>query len=343
MIYLNKNRDIEINEWQEIIAALNLRKKLEDAESIVIKPNFAAGTYVDPKTHVMSDLALLRSCILYLVRANEKAVIYIAEADSTGYGFAYLKFEHLGLPESLDLPPDARNRVRLLDMTRDRLTRVEDEKFRLYTSIDRQLCLSQTLMSSDFRICLSNLKTHAVTGYTGACKNLFGCLPDFDKSVNHPRIAKVIHDLVVAIQPDLNVVDAFYGMEKNGPVQGIDVDSGYRVFSSNAIEADVYAARTIGYPAKRVGYLKLLSKTFDISLDSDAQVVKKYQKPGTFLWCMNALGLGIQGCGQVIANFGHRIHSCPTLVILGITIFRPILLKLFDYEKLKAWKRKILK
>lgn len=343
MIYVNKNREINSEEWQEIIDTLNLRKKLESAKSIVIKPNFAAGTYVDPKTHVMSDLALLRSCVLYLAEANDEAVIYIAEADSTGYGFAYLKFEHLGLPESLELPPEVADRVQLLDMTRDRLVRVENERFRLYTSIDRQLCLSQTFMESDFKICLSNLKTHAVTGYTGACKNLFGCLPDFDKSVNHPRIAKVIHDLVIAIQPDMNVVDAFYGMEKNGPVQGIDIDSGYRVFSNDAIEADIYASKTIGYPTKKVGYLKLLSKTYGVSLDSNANVVREYQKPGAFLRAMNGLGLGIQGCGQAIASFGHRIHSCPTPIVLGITIIRPILLKLFDYEKLKAWKRKILK
>jgi len=343
MIYVNKNREIDSTEWQEIIDALSLHEKLATAKSIVIKPNFAAGTYVDPKTHVMSDLALLRSCVLYLTEANKEAVVYIAEADSTGYGFAYLKFEHLDLPESLELSPEVAERVLLLDMTRDRLVRVEDNKLKLYTSIDRQLWLSKTLIEADFKICLSNLKTHAVTGYTGACKNLFGCLPDFDKSVNHPRIGKVIHDLVIAINPDLNVVDAFYGMEKNGPVQGIDVDSGYRVFSDNAIEADIYASKTIGYPTRKVGYLKLLSKTYGVSLDSNAEVIRKYQEPGIFLRAMNGLGLGIQGCGQAIASFGHRIHSCPTPVVLGITIVRPILLKLFDYEKLKAWKRKILR
>lgn len=343
MIYLNKTRDICSDEWHKIINYLNLQKKLVNAESIVIKPNFAAGTYVDSKTHVMSDLALLRSCISFIVKENQKAVIYIAESDSTGYGFTYLKFEHLGLPNSLNLPESVINRIRLLDMTRDRLVRYEDSKLRLYTSIDRQLCLSQTLMDSDFRISLSNLKTHAITGYTGACKNLFGCLPDFDKSVNHPRIAKVIHDLVVAIQPDLNVVDAFYGMEKNGPVQGIDVNSGYRVFSDNAIEADIYAAKTIGYPIKKVGYLKLLCKTYNMSFNSDVEVVKQYAKPDAFLRFMNRLGLGIQGFGQAIEAFGHRIHSCPTPVVLGITIVRPLLLRIFDYEKLKTWKRKVLK
>lgn len=343
MIIVNQTRDLSTAEWDDIVSRLGLSNKLINAKSIVIKPNFAAGTYVDPKTHVMSDLSLLKSCIEYIAEKNSKAIIYIAEADSTGYGFAYLKFERLGLPETLQLPPEAAQRVKLLDLTRDRLRRVEDPKLIYYTSIDKQLCLSETLLDADFRISLSNLKTHAVTGYTGACKNLFGCLPDFDKSHNHPHISKVVHDLVVALMPDLSVVDAFYGMEKNGPVQGVDVDSGYRVFSENPIEADVYAAGTIGYPPKKAGYLKKLCKSYGMSIQSDAVLIQQYSKPGMFLRVMNQVGLVIQGCGQGIELFGHRIHSCPTFLVLCITLARPILLKLFDYEKLKAWKRKILK
>ncbi|MBP5173772.1 MAG: DUF362 domain-containing protein [Clostridia bacterium] len=343
MIILSTDRELNTAEWDRIFEELGLTEKLDGAGSVVIKPNFAAGSYVDPKTHVISDLSLLRSCITYIAGRNEKAEIYVAESDSTGYGFAYLKFEHLGLPGSLNLPPEVIGRVRLLDLSRDRLVKIENPAFRLYKSVDRQLWLSKTLADAGFTVNLGNLKTHAVTGYTGACKNLFGCLPDSDKSVNHPRISKVVHDLVLAIRPDLNVVDAFYGMEKNGPVQGIDVDSGYRVFSNDAFEADVYAAKTVGYPSRKVGYLRLLGKTLGIGLDSDAQLVRKYKKPGLFLRFMNSVGVGIQGFGQAIASFGHRIHSCPSFSVLMITLFRPVLLKLFDYEKLKSWKRRFMK
>lgn len=322
---------------------LGIKEQLTKASTILIKPNFAAGTYVDPKTHVISDMELLKSTIEFFFEANPNATIYIAESDSTGYGFAFLKFEHLNLPGCLNLKPEVLKRVKLLDMTRDRLEKVEDDRLLLYTTIDRQLWLSETLLHSDFIVSLSNLKTHAVTGYTGACKNLFGCLPDFDKSVNHPRIHKVIHDLVIAICPDLNVVDAFYGMERNGPVQGIDVNTGYRVFSEDAVEADIYAASTIGYQPQKVDYLRKLAKTKGVQIKSSAEVIKQYEKVGIFLRVMNTIGLFFQRCGQSIANFGHRIHSCPTPLVLMITVFRPMLLKVFDYEKLKAWKRKILK
>lgn len=343
MVYVNRNRDITNEEWNSILEKLGLKEKLIQAKEVVIKPNFAAGTYVDPKTHVMTDQALLRSTIEFVHSVNSKATIYIAEADSTGYGYAFLKFEHLGLPDSLKLSEETLKCVKLLDMSRDRLIHIEDKRLLRYVNIDNQLWLSEKLMNAGFKINLCNLKTHTVTGYTGACKNLFGCLPDFEKYHNHPFIHQTIHDLVLAITPDLNVVDAFYGMEKNGPVQGIDVDTGYRIFSENPVEADLYASASIGYAAKRVKYVKLLCKTEGRSMESNAEVIRKYHEATTFVQVMNAVGLCIQRIGLAIETFGHRIHTCHNIVNLGITIARPILLKMFDYEKLRAWKRKLLK
>ena len=342
MICINQNRTIELQEWNELIVNLSLGDKLKSAKRILIKPNFAAGGYVDPKNHVVSDLSFLSNIIQLVYQTNPEAEIIIAEADSTGHGFAYAKFEHLGLPDSLDLPPDAE--VDLLDMTRDRLREVKDARFKYYKDFDHQLWLSEKLLQADFVISLSNLKMHTVTGYTGACKNLFGCLPDFDKSPNHTHIHKIIHDLVLAIKPQLSVVDAFYGMEGNGPVQGKDVDSGYRVFSDDPVEADVYAAYTVGYTPYKIGYIRQLCKTESKEKMVDPpQVVKKYRRAGRFARIMNAVGISIQRVGQGIASFGHRIHACTNLIQLGIVIVRPLLLKMFSIEKLREIKRKLIK
>lgn len=87
----------------------------------------------------------------------------------------------------------------------------------------------------------------------------------------------------------------------------------------------------------------MLCETERINVSSPSNVIQVYKKPGTFLRVMNRIGLKIQKIGLILENFGHRIHSCPTPMILIITIARPILLKIFDYEKLKSWKRKIVK
>lgn len=342
MIYLNKNRKIESQEWCEILNQLGLEKRVSLAKTVLIKPNFAAGGYVDPKNHVVSDLSFLSNVVQLIYRTNPQAEIIIAEADSTGHGFAYAKFEHLGLPEVLNLPPEIH--VTLLDMTRDRLQEVKNAKFKYYKDFDHQLWLSEKLLKANVVISLSNLKMHTVTGYTGACKNLFGCLPDFDKSPNHTHIHTVIHDLVLAIKPTLSVVDAFYGMEGNGPVQGEDINSGYRVFSDDPVEADIYAAYTVGFNPNRVGYIKLLCKTENREkMENPPQAIRTYKKAGRFVRVMNAVGVFIQRVGQAIASFGHRIHSCTNFIQLCIVIVRPLLLKLFSIDKLREMKRKIIK
>lgn len=342
MIYLNQKKIIDQQEWEELIQVLNLKNKIGSAKVILIKPNFAAGGYVDPQNHVVSDLNFLSNMIQLLHKTNPLAEIIIAEADSTGHGFAYAKFEHLNLPAALNLPEELG--VTLLDMTRDRLKEVKDSRFKYYKDFDHQLWLSEKMMQADVVISLSNLKMHTVTGYTGACKNLFGCLPDFDKSHNHTHIHKVVHDLVLAIKPVLSVVDAFYGMEGNGPVQGIDVDSGYRVFSDDPVEADVYAAYTVGLKPYKIGYLKLLNKTENQEkVVNPPQTIRKYKKAGIYVRVMNTIGLFIQRVGQWIASFGHRMHACTNFMQFCIVIVRPLLLKLFSIEDLRKMKRKILK
>ena len=343
MIYVNENRNIDLQEWKEILSRLGISERLVKAKTVAVKPNFAAGTYADPNCHVMSDLNLLRNIVELVGQSNPAAKILIVESDSTGNGFAYEKFERLHLPDSLKLENTIASRVFCLDLTRDRLTQIQPKGLKYFSTVDKTLLLSETLMKSDFKISLSNLKTHSVAGYTGACKILFGCLPAFDKSMYHPHIHQVVHDVTAAIYPDLNIVDAFYGMERNGPVQGKDVDSGYRVFSDNPVEADDFAASSVGLNPNRIRYLKLLHKTFSNTKVHIAERQILYRKPQMFLRVMNALGLTIQNAGLSIANFGHRIHSCPTIVVLAITIVRPVLVRLIDINTLKRWKRKIMK
>ena len=345
MIRINRNRMIGKEEFVEILKEFNLYNPLTEARRISIKPNFSAGSYISPASHVVTDLKLLKNIVQLILEINPGTMIYIAESDSTGNDFAYLKFEHLNLPDSLELEEDERDRVFLLDLSRDRLERIENREFKFFNTLDKQLWVSKEFLDSDMIISLSNLKTHLATRYTGACKNLFGCLPVTEKSVYHPKIHSVIHDLVLAVKPELNIVDAFYGMEENGPVRGIPKDSGFRIISNDPVEADCYAAKFIGLDPKKIEYLKLLLKTAKkdgpgIKLDGEPD---SYKKPQLFLRIMNSSGFFVQKTGQGISDFGHRMHLCSNFRILGITIVRPVLLKFFDYEKLRILRKKIMK
>ncbi len=340
MIEIREERELDAAAWKETLDKLGLTEKLQNAKSIVLKPNFAAGTKANPKRHICTDIAFIRNVAELCRNMNPEARIVVAEGDSTGDGFAYLKFEHFGLPGSVD--PDGKLGVETLDLSRDRLQYVEDKRF-LYFRETENLWLSEGLLNADFVISLSNLKTHTVTLYTGACKNLFGTLPASNKSVYHPYIHQVVHDLTLAIKPDLSVVDAFYGMEKNGPVAGKDVDGGFRVFSDSPLEADYYGAGCIGVKPNQVAYLTMLSK--DLGAPKvDAKLLAKYRfkarYPERFVRISNAIGLWIQRRGAALADIGHRVHIARTPGLFIIAVIKPLLVKIFGVKKLQAMKDK---
>lgn len=341
MIEFCEDRVVNADRWEEIIEKLGLLQKLKSAKTIAIKPNLAAGTKADPKRHVCTDMAFIKNVAELCRGMNPEARIFVAEGDSTGDGFAYLKFEHFDLPRVAD--PDGSVGLETLDLSRDRLKQIEDPRF-LYFGKGENLWLAESLVDADFSISLSNLKTHSVTLYTGACKNLFGALPASVKSVYHPYIHEVVHDLTLALAPDLNIVDAFYAMEKNGPVGGLDVDGGVRLFSADALEADYYGAMIAGIAPRNVAYLNMLARDLGTP-NVDADLVRKYafnvKTPDSFLRFCNAIGLWVQRAGSGIAATGDRVHIARTPARVVIAVLRPLLIKIFGLKKLKSMKNKV--
>jgi len=341
MVELCGMREINTQTWDSIMEKLGLRNKLKSAETIVIKPNLAAGTKADPLKHICTDMSFLKNIVDLCHKSNPTAKIYICEGDSTGDGFAYLKFEHFGLPGVVD--PDGSTGVEVLDLSRDRLRQLKDDRF-LYFTGKNSLWLSERLCDADFKISLSNLKTHSVTLYTGACKNLFGCLPASVKSVYHPFIHQVVHDVTLAIQPDLNIIDAFYAMEKNGPVAGRDIDGGVRIFGNDAFEADCYGAGLIGIAKRQVKYLRYLQKSRPL-VETDKSLTEKYaftaKRPDKWLTINNSIGLWVQRRGIGLADAGDRIHIAKTPLRFIIAIVRPLLVKIFGIKKLKSMKNHV--
>ncbi|MBI5208065.1 MAG: DUF362 domain-containing protein [Candidatus Firestonebacteria bacterium] len=97
------------------------------------------------------------------------------------------------------------------------------------------------------------LKTHELTKYTGAIKNMFGTVPGMCKPDVHrcaPGInnfSRIIVEIFAGIKPILNVMDAVYGMEGNGPSGGHPKKIGYILASQDAVALDAVCSYMIGY------------------------------------------------------------------------------------------------
>ena len=115
------------------------------------------------------------------------------------------------------------------------------------------LHIAKEVLSSDAVISLPKLKTHNFTLFTGAIKNLYGCIPGFRKKELHhlaPRpqeFAELMVDIFSAIKPKLAVMDGIVGMEGDGPAAGSPRQIGVILASQDLVALDAAASYIIGY------------------------------------------------------------------------------------------------
>lgn len=102
---------------------------------------------------------------------------------------------------------------------------------------------------------LAKLKSHALTGYSGAVKNYFGTVPGVTKFEMHARFpdyndfGSMLADLCcmhIASKPTLNLLDGIIAMEGNGPTGGTPRKVGCLISSINPFCADLTGASIIG-------------------------------------------------------------------------------------------------
>jgi len=104
----------------------------------------------------------------------------------------------------------------------------------------------------DAVISFAKLKTHGLTGMTGAVKNLFGIIPGTIKAEYHYRypditaFSNMLVDIETFVKPTLSIIDGVWGMEGNGPTSGTPKFAGVIIASKSAHTADVVASKVMG-------------------------------------------------------------------------------------------------
>jgi len=109
---------------------------------------------------------------------------------------------------------------------------------------------------------LPRLKTHGLTGMTGALKNMFGVVPGSLKAefhIRHPDaegFSRMIADLNAAVPSRLVVMDGIMGMEGNGPGSGTLVPVGLLLFSDDPVAIDAVSCRIMGIDPMSVAVIR---------------------------------------------------------------------------------------
>ncbi len=121
--------------------------------------------------------------------------------------------------------------------------------------------------SWDLVINIPKLKVHSTTRLSGAVKNLFGLVPGATKARYHElldgrhdyleRFGAVIYDVYKSAPPDLSILDAVVGLERDGPAASGDPRrTRFLMASQDALSLDVALCGVIGEQVGAVTYLR---------------------------------------------------------------------------------------
>jgi uncharacterized protein (DUF362 family) len=126
----------------------------------------------------------------------------------------------------------------------------------------KETMLHETLLECDVLINVPVLKHHNGAGLTGSMKNLMGCV--WNRQVYHGSgLQTCIADFLYAKKPNLNIVDAYRVITRNGPRGGnlSDVAQlGSLIISPDIVAADTAASALVGRKQGEVECVRLAAE-----------------------------------------------------------------------------------
>jgi uncharacterized protein (DUF362 family) len=246
--------------------------RLREKRKIFVKPNMSHPEYVPG---VVTNPALLHD-LVGLLRDGAEEVI-VGESDGFNYP-CWPAFEKTGIETAVK---EAGGTV--VNLSEDKVVEV---KFQNSDSPLKRLFLPKTVLEADAVVDLPLMKTHEFTMYSGAIKNLFGCVPSNRRIYLHPYLSEVFYRLYSILKPDLTVMDARVGIEGNGPTKGKPVKMNLMLTSDCALATDVIALKIMGLDLEEVGYLNYIAKKTGLHEEAItvkglqvSEVARKFERP----------------------------------------------------------------
>ncbi|NLE24109.1 MAG: DUF362 domain-containing protein [Clostridiaceae bacterium] len=123
---------------------------------------------------------------------------------------------------------------------------------------EETMYIAKPMFDADVVINLPKLKTHSAQIFSGAVKNVFGCIPGLRKAKYH-KIApdpidfgQIICDIHNAAKIQLHIMDGIYAMQGEGPTAGSVYQAGKILVSEDPLALDAVAAKMVGIDVEDV-------------------------------------------------------------------------------------------
>jgi len=207
---------------------------VKPGERIVIKPNVLLGT--NPQKCVTTHPSVFKAAGKLL----QKTGVSVYYGDASSIGKCEGNMRRAGLKQAAD-----ELGIALADFDNGKSVNHEG------ALLNKRFTIANGILESDGVVSLPKLKTHALTRFTGAVKNQFGCIPGLEKIQHHVKMpnpydfATMLVDLNTLIRSRLYIMDGIMSMEGNGPRSGTPRKLGVLLLSSDPVALDSIACRII--------------------------------------------------------------------------------------------------
>jgi uncharacterized protein (DUF362 family) len=243
---------------------------LRGKRKIFIKPNLSHPEYLPG---VVTSPELMRQLVGLLRDGNSEVIV----GESNGFNYpCWTAFDKTGAQEAVQKAGGT-----VINLSEDKVVEV---KFKGNTPLKR-LFLPKTILYADAVVDLPLMKTHEFMTYSGAIKNLFGCVPSNKRIYLHPYLPEVFYRLYTLFKPQLTIMDARTGIEGNGPTKGKPVKMDLMLTGNDALAVDIVSTQAmmlnwketyLNYIAKKTGFLEEAIQVEGLQV---SEVARRFEPP----------------------------------------------------------------
>jgi uncharacterized protein (DUF362 family)/Pyruvate/2-oxoacid:ferredoxin oxidoreductase delta subunit len=250
-VYTGKCERYETKEIEKILkkAIEELDIQIPRKKYFLIKPNILSAE--TPDKAITTNPAVVDAICNILEEYGSKIII----AESSGLfseNKRMLALEKSGIKAVAD-----KHKIKILPFEHTKIKNVHAKNAKIL----KEIPLSSLIDEIDYIINVPKLKTHSLVGYTGAVKNLFGCIPGGFKQNCHSiakdslTFSELLLDIYEVLKDKIlfNVLDGIVGLEGDGPgTGGSPRQTGLIAVSKDALALDFFASKTICFKENQI-------------------------------------------------------------------------------------------
>jgi uncharacterized protein (DUF362 family)/NAD-dependent dihydropyrimidine dehydrogenase PreA subunit len=212
-------------------------------KTVLLKPNLLSDT-ATPDGVVNTHPEIVRAVAERLMRDFGCRVLIGDSYGGVSLGANRRALQNSGMAAVAD-----ELRAEIVDFNAVRSERLTNPTYQIL----REFYVPRAVLEADVIFNLPKFKTHQLTYFTGAVKNMLGVIPGRGKQLVHlaaPKpeaMAAALVEIYQRVRPHVTLLDAVLGMEGNGPNTGGRRAVGLLLASRDGIALDAAAESIMGF------------------------------------------------------------------------------------------------